>query len=120
MRKISKLKTLSMSDAFSVAWQLIRSERNMMKIKEITALLGGAHRRRQRPAMLARIITKTSASSLAGMISLAFLLVVNTGCGSTKVSTHNNTNASVGQQLLDLEKAHNQGLISDKDYDKLK
>ena len=91
-----------------------------MKIKEITARLGAAHRRRQRPVTLERIITRLSASSLAGMISLALLVVVNTGCGSTKVSTHNNTNASVGQQLLDLEKAHNQGLITDKDYDKLK
>jgi hypothetical protein len=48
----------------------------------------------------------------------AILLAIHTGCGSTKVE--NQTNSSVGQQLLDLEKAHNQGVISDQEYEKLK
>jgi hypothetical protein len=56
----------------------------------------------------------------AGMVCVLLLLVLSTGCGSTKVSTQTNTNASVGQQLTDLQKAHDQGLINDKDYNKLK
>jgi hypothetical protein len=56
----------------------------------------------------------------AGMMSVALLLVINAGCGSTKVSTQTNTNASVGKQLMDLQKAHEQGLINDNEYNKLK
>jgi hypothetical protein len=56
----------------------------------------------------------------AGMVCLVLVLVLSTGCGSTKVSTQTNTNASVGQQLMDLQKAHDQGLINDKEYNKLK
>jgi len=48
----------------------------------------------------------------------ALLLAVHTGCGSTKVESQ--TNSSVGQQLMDLEKAHDQGIITDKEYEKLK
>jgi hypothetical protein len=55
---------------------------------------------------------------IAGIVSVVFLLVMNSGCGSTKVSTENT--ASVGQQLLDLQKAHDQGLVSDKEYEKLR
>jgi len=46
------------------------------------------------------------------------LLTIHTGCGSTKVESR--TDSSVGQQLLDLEKAHDQGIITDKEYEKLK
>jgi hypothetical protein len=53
-----------------------------------------------------------------GTLPVALLLLANTGCGSTKVST--NTQASVGQQLMDLKKAHEQGLVGDKDYEKLR
>jgi hypothetical protein len=56
----------------------------------------------------------------AGMITVTLLLLMSAGCGSTKVSTQTNTNASVGQQLMDLQKAHDQGLINDTDYNKLK
>ena len=54
------------------------------------------------------------------MITVTLLLLMSAGCGSTKVSTQTNTNASVGQQLMDLQKAHDQGLINDTDYNKLK
>src|SRR5262245_25458655 len=40
------------------------------------------------------------------------------GCGSTKVTSQ--TNESVGQQLLDLEKARKDGLINDKEYERLR
>ena len=53
-------------------------------------------------------------------MTVTFLLIMNAGCGSTKVSTQTNTNASVGQQLMDLQKAHEQGLINDTDYNKLR
>jgi hypothetical protein len=56
----------------------------------------------------------------AAIFSMALLLVINGGCGTTKVSTQSNINASVGQQLMDLQKAHEQGLVSDKDYEKLR
>jgi hypothetical protein len=59
-------------------------------------------------------------SKAAAILSVAFLLVINGGCGTTKVSTQTSTNASVGQQLMDLQKAHEQGLVSDKDYEKLR
>ena len=48
------------------------------------------------------------------------LLLVTAGCGSTKVQTETNTHASVGQQLIDLQKAHDQGLVSDNDYERLR
>ena len=46
------------------------------------------------------------------------LLALHAGCGSTKVE--NQSNSSVGQQLMDLEKAHNQGIITDEEYEKMK
>ena len=52
--------------------------------------------------------------ALLGVIILA----LHTGCGSTKVEIL--SNSSIGQQLIDLEKAHNQGIISDQEYEKLK
>jgi hypothetical protein len=48
------------------------------------------------------------------------LLLLTAGCGSTKVATHTNTNATVGQQLMDLKHARDQGLINDKEYEKLR
>jgi hypothetical protein len=64
--------------------------------------------------------TINSLFQAAGMIAVALLLVISAGCGSTKVSTQTNTNASVGQQLMDLQKAHQQGLVNDKDYEELR
>jgi hypothetical protein len=55
-----------------------------------------------------------SAVLMAAMFSFVSL---SSGCGSTP--THQ-TEASVGQQLMDLEKAHREGIISDKEYEKLK
>lgn len=65
-------------------------------------------------------LTKSFFILAAEMISVALLLVFNAGCGSTKIHTQTNTNSSVGQQLLDLQKAHEQGLINDQDYEKLR
>jgi hypothetical protein len=56
----------------------------------------------------------------AGIIPVAFLLLTTAGCGSTKVATHTTTQATVGQQLMDLKNARDQGLINDKEYEKLR
>ena len=54
------------------------------------------------------------------MICVLLLLVLSAGCGSTKVTSQTNTSASVGQQLMDLQKARDQGLINDTEYNKLR
>ena len=54
------------------------------------------------------------------LIIVTLFVLVSTSCGSTKVSTQNNTHASVGQQLLDLQKARDQGLIDEKEYNRLR
>jgi hypothetical protein len=54
----------------------------------------------------------------AEAIVAALTLLAGIGCGSTKVSTQ--TNSSVGQQLMDLQKAHDEGVIDDKEYARLR
>lgn len=44
--------------------------------------------------------------------SIGFL----TGCGSTKIQNQE----SVGQQLLDLEKSYKDGVITEREYERLK
>jgi len=55
---------------------------------------------------------------ITGTVSVMLFLAIVSGCGSTKVSTQ--TNSSVGQQLLDLQKAHDQGIINDQEYERLR
>lgn len=58
-------------------------------------------------------------SSIISSVAVAAALAFLTGCGSTtKVTTTNEV--SVGQQLSDLERARVQGIITDKEYLKLK
>ena len=45
-------------------------------------------------------------------------LACGTGCGSTKITSQ--TKTSVGQQLTDLDKAYKDGVITEKEYQKLK
>jgi len=52
------------------------------------------------------------------LLLAAVLIFGGVGCRSSKVSTEQGS--SVGQELMDLEKAHNQGVITDKEYAKLK
>lgn len=57
--------------------------------------------------------------SIFTSLLLAALSASLTGCGSsTKVT--NTSQTSVGQQLLDLEQARNQGIITEKEYNRLK
>jgi hypothetical protein len=65
-----------------------------------------------------KTMTSRNFRRIAGLFMIGFVLMSGIGCGSTKVSTE--TNASVGQQLLDLEKAHKEGVISDKEYQRLR
>ena len=64
-------------------------------------------------------LTNSIYTFAAGTISVA-LLLTTAGCGSTKVTAHTNTQATVGQQLMDLKHARDQGLITDKEYEKLR
>lgn len=55
---------------------------------------------------------------IPGLI-LIFNALALTGCGtSTKVTSTNER--SVGQQLTDLEQARQQGIITDREYNRLK
>jgi len=44
--------------------------------------------------------------------------VAFSGCSSSK--TTNSTSATVGQQLIDLDKAYKEGVITKEQYDKMK
>ena len=57
--------------------------------------------------------------SLLSSVVLTALSASLTGCGSDPKVT-NTHQASVGQQLLDLESARNQGIITEREYNRLK
>jgi len=61
-----------------------------------------------------------STSPIATSMIPVVLPRLTAGCGSTKVTAHTNTPATVGQQLMDLKHARDQGLITDKEYEKLR
>jgi hypothetical protein len=57
--------------------------------------------------------------NIISSLLLAILSVSLTGCGSsTKVTSTNER--SVGQQLTDLEQARREGIITDREYSRLK
>ena len=47
-------------------------------------------------------------------------LVTCAGCRSSSRTTVNPNSASAGQQLMDLKKAHDSGLITDKEYEHMR
>ena len=57
--------------------------------------------------------------SLLLPLALAALAVVSSGCGTT-TRVNNVTNESVGKQLLDLEQAYKNGVITEDQYNDLK
>lgn len=59
-------------------------------------------------ARCGRILRRSALVVAAGLLA---------GCGST---TKIQTQESVGQQLLDLERSHRDGVITDKEYERLK
>lgn len=64
-----------------------------------------------------KIPTKTN-FIIAAFISLASPALLSSCGGSTEVTSKNER--SVGQQLTDLSQAYMQGIISEKEYEKLK
>jgi len=52
-------------------------------------------------------------------VVLTILSASLTGCGSSPKVT-NTHQSSVGQQLLDLDNARNQGIITEREYNRLK
>lgn len=52
-------------------------------------------------------------------LMLAALAMVSSGCGTT-TRVNNVTNDSVGKQLLDLEQAYKNGIITESQYNDLK
>lgn len=73
------------------------------------------HRMKTDLGFPARLVRR---SMLAWAATVSAVLLFGTGCGSTKVTTQNQ--ASVGQQLMDLEKSYKEGVITEKEYQKLK
>jgi hypothetical protein len=77
-----------------------------------------------RPNLGPSMMQLTSASNLPRRVFLraSALAVASagiglvTGCGSTKIQNQD----SVGQQLLDLEKSYKDGVITEREYNRLK
>ncbi|MGB0415993.1 MAG: SHOCT domain-containing protein [Coraliomargarita sp.] len=57
---------------------------------------------------------KTSITLLALLTALAF----NAGCGSTKTNVE--SSQTTGQELLDLKAAYDDGIITEKEYERKK
>lgn len=71
---------------------------------------------------LIRLMKRPAPKSIGrAILTLALALAFShlfSGCGSTKVTPE--TTDSVGQQLMDLEKAREQGTIDQKEYERLR
>jgi uncharacterized membrane protein len=58
-----------------------------------------------------------------GLLFLVGLLVASftfAGCGRKQSTTVETTNTTLGQELVDLQKAYEKGIISEKQYNDLK
>lgn len=51
--------------------------------------------------------------------NMCFLLVIS-GCSSTEVVQQPNLNVSIGQQFIDLKKAHDSGALTEKEFQRQK
>jgi hypothetical protein len=61
---------------------------------------------------------KVAVIAVACLLIVSFLLV---GCGSsTKTEIQESPQTTLGQELMDLDKAHKEGVISDDEYKKMK
>ena len=60
---------------------------------------------------------KTIAGLLVGLFLFGSLLI---GCGGTTTKVENTSNQTMGQELLDLKKAYDEGVITEKEYERAK
>ena len=61
---------------------------------------------------------KTSASRIQSYIVILLLALSLSGCGGGDAVTQTtNKTTTTGQELIDLDKAHKQGILSDKEYE---
>lgn len=78
--------------------------------KEVTTI-------RHNPKLMLNQNRKPEFSALFALLVGALVFCSGlTGCGSTKI----NNQTSVGQQLQDLEKSYKDGVINQKEYERLK
>ena len=54
------------------------------------------------------------------LICSIILCVMLTSCGGGGAKVETRSSQTLGQELMDLEKAHEEGVITDKEYKKLK
>ena len=57
------------------------------------------------------------------VIAIAGLLIISLvlgGCGGSKTEIKESPQTTLGQELMDLDKAHQQGIITDDEYKKKK
>jgi hypothetical protein len=58
---------------------------------------------------------------IASVVPLIMFSLLLTGCGGADVKTSSTTTTTtLGQELLDLKKARDQGVITDKEYETMK
>lgn len=54
------------------------------------------------------------------MASLIFIGFTLSGCGGSKTEVNQSPQTTLGQQLIDLDKAYKQGIITEDQYEKTK
>jgi uncharacterized protein YcfL len=54
------------------------------------------------------------------MVTLIIISFLLTGCGGSKTEIKASPQTTLGQELMDLDKAHKEGIISDAEYKKKK
>jgi Tfp pilus assembly protein PilV len=58
--------------------------------------------------------------SVLFIVALIIVSMGVTGCGRKQTTTVQSTNATLGQELVDLQQAYEKGIITQKEYDDLK
>jgi len=58
--------------------------------------------------------------TVIAMVTLVIISFVLAGCGGSKTEIQQSPQTTLGQELMDLDKAHNEGIITDDEYKKKK
>jgi len=58
--------------------------------------------------------------SVIAMVTLLIFSFVLVGCGGSKTEIKESPQTTLGQELMDLDKAHKEGIITDDEYEKKK